>query len=619
MTDISIYISYFKAAHVIKSKSLIPIQTGRDISGYALPMIGDSEGENISGKNESYCELTGHYWAWKNGGQSGYIGFMHYRRLFDFNNAVKRRALSSAGTVDEERLTDNVLLRYAIDDESIRNCIEKYDMVLPVPWDVSPTAANLRDQYGSSPGHHVDDLNRAGEIIEEICPEYYVDFLSVMESRCGYFNNMFIFKRKIFNEYSEWLFPILEVLESYIHNKSYTGSENRAIGYVAERLLNVFVAHKTRINSGLSILHLRRVFIKNTTEYGICPDVPRTALPVVSIIAATDKCYAGHAGAMISSVLSNASRERFIDIIILDGGLTEQDKRELWFLERLHPESSIRFIDMSLEFLEVKTHGYFSRPTLYRLALADIVTNRDKVLYLDVDTICLQDVAPLFDTDLCGRSLGAVQDFIMSAFAVRGVPSPEFCGSIATMEYLRDYLGLGARYCDYFQAGVIIFDLKRIRDSGISRDMTADLKSRRYWFLDQDVLNKHFMSDVFYLSNKWNCVLLPDELKTYLPENLTFEYSRSRESPAIIHFAGNDKPWKVVDAPYAHYYWYYLRMTLFYEKVLMEWRVPAGRKVAPARRLAHRFMSRVWRAVPNVIRRALMPVAVVMYRQMGVK
>ena len=44
----------------------------------------DNSGVSIAEKNSSFCELTGLYWAWKNGvfENNQYIGLVHYRRYF---------------------------------------------------------------------------------------------------------------------------------------------------------------------------------------------------------------------------------------------------------------------------------------------------------------------------------------------------------------------------------------------------------------------------------------------------------------------------------------------------------------------------------------------------------
>lgn len=47
-------------------------------------MLHDDEGDNISERNKTYCELTAQYWAWKNE-EADYYGFFHYRRYLAFD------------------------------------------------------------------------------------------------------------------------------------------------------------------------------------------------------------------------------------------------------------------------------------------------------------------------------------------------------------------------------------------------------------------------------------------------------------------------------------------------------------------------------------------------------
>ena len=87
---IKIYVVCHKPSYVPENPYLYPIQVGTALSKSPLEgMLHDNEGDNISDRNKSYCELTAQYWAWKNE-DADYYGFFHYRRYFAFDPNLNR-------------------------------------------------------------------------------------------------------------------------------------------------------------------------------------------------------------------------------------------------------------------------------------------------------------------------------------------------------------------------------------------------------------------------------------------------------------------------------------------------------------------------------------------------
>ncbi len=82
--DIDILVCCHKKDFFLKEKPFLPIQVGKDLSNIDLGIQGDNTGDNISKLNPCYCELTAHYWYWKNMPIAKYVGLNHYRRYFGF-------------------------------------------------------------------------------------------------------------------------------------------------------------------------------------------------------------------------------------------------------------------------------------------------------------------------------------------------------------------------------------------------------------------------------------------------------------------------------------------------------------------------------------------------------
>ena len=179
----------------------------------------DEMKDNISHLNSKLNEMTAIYAYWKNlMKDADYIGFNHYRRLF--------------------RIEDlNDIAEYdVIDAKPIPMLFNmSYFTRSPIPNFVSTDIKN-----GYAICHKIEDWNKMEELLKKT--PYYVDFegwnkQNSLTSPC----NMFVMKKKIFEEYCEFIFPILVELDKQVDLTGYDNYQKRQLSFLAERLTSLFL------------------------------------------------------------------------------------------------------------------------------------------------------------------------------------------------------------------------------------------------------------------------------------------------------------------------------------------------------------------------------------------
>ncbi|RPE66426.1 lipopolysaccharide biosynthesis glycosyltransferase [Pacificibacter maritimus] len=619
---ISIYINYFAKAGILNSDVLKPIQVGAALSDAKLGIQRDDEGDNISDRNPAYCEMTGIYWAWKNDLESDVLGFMHYRRYFDFLPNPSRE-VDRHGLIQYPSLDAKLVNEFGLTHDVMEEAMDGVDMIIPVPFDVRQTGSkDIYSHYKNAPHHHIEDLETARRIVEDLSPSYTQHFDDLLKSPLLYPNNMFLFTRPVFEEYCEWLFPILDRLHNEIDTTEYSWQEARAVGYLAERLFSVFIRGQIAQKPDLKFKQLERVFVANTAPAPVEPELPQTDKKVLTVVAACDAAYVPHLGTLIRSIFTTTSPDYFIDMIVLDGGLHPTQRRLLDGLRMDRADSSISFINMEHQHLDLKTHSYFTKATFFRLGLPDLLAQRDKILFLDTDMVVVDDISPLIELDLDNALIAAAPDFVMRAFVNMGVPSIAETGSLKSADYITEHLEMkpdGKSPADaYFQAGTIVMDLAGLRDAGVFDNAIKDLASKTYWFLDQDVLNKHLQGKVKFLAGRWNVLWMDEHHASSLSPKDRSAYNSTFEHPAIIHYAGIGKPWLNSFNPLSHYYWDALRKTPWYETILFSFldkRYAVHQAPVPpsfarkAKTSADKAGAKIWHALPHALKVKLWPIA----------
>lgn len=208
--NVKIVVATHKSYRMPEDKVYLPLQVGsagRSSFGFARDDVGD----NISSRNANWCELTGLYWAWKNLSADS-LGLVHYRRHFKGAQGI---------ATGEELLAD----------------LAECDVVLPRPRNYFIETAY--SQYAHA--HHAVDLDTTRAILQERHPAAVAAFDKAMASRKGHRFNMFVMRRRFFDDYCSWLFDVLFELERRLDISAYSAYDARVFGFVSERLLDVWL------------------------------------------------------------------------------------------------------------------------------------------------------------------------------------------------------------------------------------------------------------------------------------------------------------------------------------------------------------------------------------------
>ncbi len=188
--------------------------------------------------------------------------------------------------------------------------------------------------------------------------------------------------------------------------------------------------------------------------------------------------------------------------------------------------------------------SHLTAATLLRLQLPSVLKDIDRVVYLDCDLVVLKDITPLYDTDLLDFPLAACLDFWLTG-------APPFAPPIVGWgvgewhKFLSEVVWI-ADHRAYFNAGVLVMDLKRFRNTGLIHAAEEFLEQTNYKtvYVDQDALN-HVVNGAFVrLDSRWNVLGNRSETDfNNADREIAASASRSHSDPWIIHYAGPYKPW----------------------------------------------------------------------------
>lgn len=217
--DIKIAVATHKKYWMPEDDVYLPLHVGKALhEDLDLGYTGDNTGDNISDKNESFCELTGLYWLWKNV-QADYKGLVHYRRHF-----TNRRIGQSK--------QDSVLK-----GEDFARILSQSDILLPKRRKYY--IETNKSHYDHA--HYAHDLLATREVISQLCLQYLPAFDCQMQRTSAHMFNMLVMRSDYFDAYCKWLFTVLFAVEECTDISSYDKVQRRLYGYLSELLLDVWL------------------------------------------------------------------------------------------------------------------------------------------------------------------------------------------------------------------------------------------------------------------------------------------------------------------------------------------------------------------------------------------
>ncbi len=221
---------------------------------------------------------------------------------------------------------------------------------------------------------------------------------------------------------------------------------------------------------------------------------------------------------------------------VMVNGLNRRDRAAWCETVRMDADrASIRLVDFDDAPVRGLVRSSVITPTVYaRLFLAEALPDdARRCIYADCDLLFRRDVAELWETDLEGHAVGAVDNGLWDDPAT----------------YQKR---LGLRHATYFNSGVMLVDVEAWREADVGGKAVAFARKTGYrlTLYDQDALNGALDDAWLRLPEHWNLWVVHPELH--------------QDSKAVFHFMGAHKPWHAdYDGPFTQEFFGYLDRTAY--------------------------------------------------------
>jgi lipopolysaccharide biosynthesis glycosyltransferase len=264
----------------------------------------------------------------------------------------------------------------------------------------------------------------------------------------------------------------------------------------------------------------------------------------IVVVASSDDNYAVPLHVLFCSLLHNTSRPDRFELFIIDDGITSEKKQKLTDeVVSLGAQATFLAVDQAA-YAGLPTQKHISAAAYYRISIPELFDESvTRAIYLDCDLIIRADLQDLWDVDLDGHAVAAVENISRSAYKKSGLSQ-----------------------ADYFNSGVLVLDLAKWREQNISEKFRIFMVEHQELikFYDQCGLNGVFRGHWVRLAPHWNMQSgIYNNSAQIKRMKEAGDYDKAVWSPSIVHYIGWSKPWRLCFHPLEGEYRRYLEMTIY--------------------------------------------------------
>ncbi len=259
----------------------------------------------------------------------------------------------------------------------------------------------------------------------------------------------------------------------------------------------------------------------------------------MNIFFSSDDNYVRHLGVAIYSILLYNKEAENICFYIVDNQIKPENLEKLVDIVREYKNAEISFIpfDDFGKNLHLNLSWPISLSSYARLFIGEILPEKiNKVIYLDCDIVVNGSLSSLWNADLRGHCIGAIQDIVPSK--------------------IKQFVGLSPMQ-RYFNAGVLLIDLLQWRNHKYGKKCLDFIESYNgsVTHHDQGVLNGILNGKWERLPLKFNVmtihyIMSQTKIRKYYKDEASFydalEVSESIANPIVLHFTPSftGRPWE---------------------------------------------------------------------------